>query len=288
MSEASQAGLAPAQTPLDLLRRRLPAQLGRLLNRAIYEAAFLVPTVARSGFFNSGYLPLLPGFLPVEALPLQEASANLYHYVLHTHPGEGGPPPRRVLDIGCGSGGGLIYAAALWPEAMITGVDCSFAGIAAARRRVRGVPNIRLLRCGGHALPLPDQSFDLAAGVGSLTNIGAAPFLAEAARVLRPGGILSISAGTGWSVRDYQAMLATQGRNLGLRLISLTDITAATLTAIDSAQDQNEKLIASLPRALRRQAREWATLPGSARHARYGSGARRDLAAVFRRDPGPA
>jgi ubiquinone/menaquinone biosynthesis C-methylase UbiE len=193
-----------------------------------------------------------------------------------------------VLDIGCGSGGGLIYAAELWPEAETTGVDSSLAGIAAARRRVRRVPNIRLLRCGGHALPLPDQFFDRAAGVGSLTNIGAAPFLAEAARVLRPGGTLSISAGPGWSVRDYRAMLATQGRHLGLRLDSLTDITAATLAAIRAAQERNERLVASLPRALRRQAREWATLPGSARHARYRSGARRDLAAVFRRGVAPS
>jgi hypothetical protein len=40
--------------------------------------------------------------------------------------------------------------------------------------------------------------------------------------------------------------------------------------------------VARLPRFLHPQAREWTALPGSARHARYASGARRDYAAVFR------
>lgn len=281
MSEADQKRPSLSLTRLDKLRRKLPAQLGQILNRTIYEGAFLLPSVAKTGFFNSGYLPLLPDFHPLPALAGQEAQANLYHYVLRHHPGAALAQPRQILDIGCGSGGGLLYAAALWPEAEITGIDSSFAGIATARRRLAAQPRIRLLRGSGHALPMPGPAFDLVVGIGSLTNIGAVPFLREAARVLRPGGTLSISAGTGWSVQDYRAMLASHGAAFGLRLVSLADITTGTLAAIEAAHEANEALVAKLPRPLRRHAREWAALRGSARHDRYRSGARRDLAAVF-------
>ncbi|PZW51033.1 methyltransferase family protein [Humitalea rosea] len=270
-------------TALDRLRRLLPAGLRAGLNRATYEIAYRLPAVADTGFFNGGYRPLLPGLLAVPQLAASPSQANLYELVLRHHPGAHQTRPARLLDIGCGAGGGLAYAAAAWPQCRLTGVDASASAIAAARRRLGHRPDITLLRARGEALPLADASFDMVASVGTLTNVGAAAFLAEATRVLVPGGLLSISAGTGWSIEDYRRMLSAAGAKAGLRLLRLTDITQGAMLAIEADAMAHAVLFESLPGFLRGQAREWAAMPGSARHARYGTGARRDVGAVFQR-----
>jgi len=273
----------PRLTALDRLRRLLPVGLRAALNRAVYEAAYRVPLVAKAGFFNGGYHPLLPGLAAAQSLA-NRCQANLYELVLRHHPGPRSPtPPARLLDIGCGAGGGLAYAAAIWPGTRLTGVDAAAGAIAAARRHLAAHPDILLIRARGESLPLPDAAFDMVVSVGALTNVGARTFLAEAARVLAPGGLLSISAGTGWSEADYRRMLGSVAADAGLRLLRLTDITAGTIAAIEADAATHAAAIAALPWFLRGQAREWAALPGSARHARYRSGARRDVAAVFRR-----
>ncbi|TVQ99299.1 MAG: methyltransferase domain-containing protein [Deltaproteobacteria bacterium] len=45
-------------------------------------------------------------------------------------------PPRRVLEVGCGTGINLVRLAHLWPHAEIVGVDLSGAMLARARARL--------------------------------------------------------------------------------------------------------------------------------------------------------
>ncbi|MEJ1157765.1 class I SAM-dependent methyltransferase [Prosthecomicrobium sp. N25] len=274
-------------TPLDRLRRVVPAAVGKWLNRAIYEAAYLVPEVARSGFFNGGYRPLSPNLLPVPGLGATPSQVNLVHFVLVEHPADHrAGPPARLLDIGCGAGGGLRYAAALWPGVPMTGVDASASAIRAARRLLAPVPSVTLLRARGEAMPLPEAGFDFVASIGTLTNVGMQPFMAEAARVLAPGGILSLSVGTRRGPANYTRLLREEGAKAGLTLLRVTDLTPGSLAAMEADADALASLIARLPRVLHGQAREWAALPGSARHARYLAGERHDYAAVFRRTGG--
>jgi SAM-dependent methyltransferase len=273
----------PRLTAIDRLRLLLPRGWRGALNRALYEAAYRIPAVAASGFFNGGYLPLSPGLLSVPGLAATAAQANLYQFVMRDHPAGLVWEPAHVLEIGCGAGGGLLYAGVAWPRSRLTGIDASATAIAAARLRLRQRPEITLIEGRGEALPLADAHFDLVISIGTLTNIGAARFMAEAGRVLLPGGVLSISAGTGWAAADYRAMLAATAAAAGLHLLRFTDITAGALAAIEADAPAHAAMIAGLPWFLRHQAREWAALPGSARHGRYRSGARRDVAAVFRR-----
>ncbi|WP_431285840.1 class I SAM-dependent methyltransferase [Humitalea sp. 24SJ18S-53] len=267
---------------LNLLRAVLPAGGAATLNRAVYEAAYRLPAVADSGFFNGGYRPLLPGLLGVPGLAGAPSQANLYEFVLRTHPGRRVQDPRTILDIGCGAGGGLEYAGAAFPRAGLTGVDASAAAIAAARRRLRAA---RLIQARGEALPLRDGGFDLVVSVGTMTNVGAGPFMAEAARVLAPGGILTLSAGTGCCMDDIRAQITGAAGAAGLRLLRLTDITAQAMSAITADAPHHRAMIATLPFWLRAEAAEWAALPGSARHRRYHAGQRRDVAAVLQRMP---
>ncbi len=269
---------------LGWLRQRLPDRGRAALNRALYEIAYRIPAVADSGFFNGGMLPLSPELMAVPGLRGTPAQANLYHFVMLDHLAGLVWEPARLLEVGCGAGGGLLYARAAWPRSALVGIDASGSAIAAATQRLRDQPGITLMQARGEALPFPAAGFDVLVSIGTLTNVGAAAFLREAARVLMLGGYLSLSAGTGWSALDYQAMLAREGAAAGLRLIRFAEITAGTMAAIEADAEAHAAMIARLPFFLRGQAREWAALPGSVRHARYLAGARRDMAAVFQRE----
>jgi arsenite methyltransferase len=97
-------------------------------------------------------------------------------------------PGERVLDIGSGPG---ILAAELAQETqtVVHGVDVSDSMLAMASRR----EGIECRKGDATALPFPDVAFDVAVSTQVyeyVEDIGAA--LAEAQRVLRPGGRLAV------------------------------------------------------------------------------------------------
>jgi ArsR family transcriptional regulator len=94
-----------------------------------------------------------------------------------------------VLDAGSGDG---TIAQLLAPRARtITCLDRSEKMSSAARERLRGVDHVRFVRADLHAIPAPDDRFDQALLFNVLTHVATpAGALAEAARVLRPGGEL--------------------------------------------------------------------------------------------------
>jgi SAM-dependent methyltransferase len=101
----------------------------------------------------------------------------------------------RVLDLGCGIG--RVAAAVAQEAGSVLGLDISPAMVGAARARHGGVPNLAFEVAGGRDLAgLPDASFDLVLAVDVfpyLVQAGLeATMIAEAARVLRPGGRLAI------------------------------------------------------------------------------------------------
>ena len=100
-------------------------------------------------------------------------------------------PAWTVADLGCGAG---TIAAALAPHVRrVIGVDQSAAMLRTARRRLEGHANVELHRAGLEALPLEGQCCDAALAVLVLAYVAeVAPVLAEAARVLRPGGRLVV------------------------------------------------------------------------------------------------
>ncbi len=97
-----------------------------------------------------------------------------------------------VGDLGCGTG---QVAAALAPfVARVIAVDRSGEMLQAARRRVRDAGNVDVRRGDLEALPIADAELDAATLLLVLNHVpDPAAALAEAARVLRPGGRLIIS-----------------------------------------------------------------------------------------------
>ncbi|HTT70223.1 MAG TPA: metalloregulator ArsR/SmtB family transcription factor [Anaeromyxobacteraceae bacterium] len=102
------------------------------------------------------------------------------------------PRGQVVADLGCGTGD---LAARLSPHALrVVAVDRSPAMLRAARRRVQGLENVELHRADLESLPLDDQSCDAALLVLALCYLPEPErALQEAARVLRPGGILAVA-----------------------------------------------------------------------------------------------
>jgi ubiquinone/menaquinone biosynthesis C-methylase UbiE len=101
--------------------------------------------------------------------------------------------PRRVLDLGTGTGQAAFVVAARFPEAEVVGADLSQEMIAQARSstppEVEG--RIRFELADAAALPYDDGAFDLV----SLANM--IPFFDELARVTAPGGALVFSFSAG-------------------------------------------------------------------------------------------
>jgi SAM-dependent methyltransferase len=100
----------------------------------------------------------------------------------------------RVLDIG--SGPGLLageLAAAVGPTGRVCGVDVSadMLTLAQARDLGTGCAPVEYLTAGADRLPYPDGAFDLAVSTQVMEYVpDVSAALAEAYRVLRPGGRL--------------------------------------------------------------------------------------------------
>ncbi len=96
-----------------------------------------------------------------------------------------------VGDLGCGTG---QIAATIAPSvARVIAVDASMEMLAAARKRLRDVPNVELRRADLEALPIDDSTLDVALTMLVLHHLAdPAAAVREAARVLKPGGRLLV------------------------------------------------------------------------------------------------
>ncbi len=120
--------------------------------------------------------------------------------------------PGRVLDIASGDG---VLAELLAPHAQeYVCIDASARVVAAASERLRRFVHVQVREGDMHALPYADGHFDLVVLMHALTYAARpAVAVAEAARVLRPGGRLLLSS---LARHEHRAAVAAFGHvNLG-------------------------------------------------------------------------
>ncbi|HMH53232.1 MAG TPA: class I SAM-dependent methyltransferase [Candidatus Acidoferrum sp.] len=129
--------------------------------------------------------------------------------VLRAEVGEG--RPRRILDVGCGTGANLCALHALFPASTVVGVDIADPALRHAQRRGCAA----LTRASAAALPFPDARFDvlLFADVLSDAGVDERAALGEAHRVLRRGGVLAANVPAFASLRGaHDAAVETARR----------------------------------------------------------------------------
>lgn len=101
--------------------------------------------------------------------------------------------PRRVVDVGAGTGKLTRAVAATGAEVIAVDPDARMLEQLAARS-----PQIRTLVGSGESLPLPDDSAEAIVYGQAWHWVEPLPAAAEAARVLVPGGVLGLI----WNIRD--------------------------------------------------------------------------------------
>ena len=162
---------------------------------------------------------------------------------------------RDVLDIGCGTGFHLPRFART--ATSVAGVEPHPDLVALSRRRTRALPNVAVHQGTAQALPLPDDSVDVAHARWSyFFGPGCEPGLAELDRVVRRGGVAMVidndstrSTFGGWFRRGYPHLPdpATVERfwsvrgwtrtpvDMGWRFSSRTDLEAVVRIEFDRA-----------------------------------------------------
>ena len=114
---------------------------------------------------------------------------------------DGVPPPRRVLDLGTGTGVVALALAQRYPEADVVGIDLSPGMIDEARQKLPTelAGRVRFDVGDASALASPDGAFDLVV----LSNM--IPFSDELARIIGRGGTLVLSFSRGAETPIYVA-----------------------------------------------------------------------------------
>lgn len=116
--------------------------------------------------------------------------------------------PRRILEIGTGTGSGAAILKARFPNAQITGVDLSPEMVRIATVKV---PGVTFEPADASRLPFGDQSFDLIAQ----NNVPV--YFDELARVTAPGGRILIASTFGPATPYYtpHSLLRDRFQKLG-------------------------------------------------------------------------
>jgi S-adenosylmethionine-diacylgycerolhomoserine-N-methlytransferase len=103
--------------------------------------------------------------------------------------------PRRILEVGCGTGRNLVELARRFPQAQVTGVDLSATMLDLARRKIVSFgPRVQLLHQ-AYSAPLSDPpGYDLVlfSYALSMFNPGYDTAMAAARRDLIPGGRIAV------------------------------------------------------------------------------------------------
>lgn len=164
-------------------------------------------------------------------------------------------PGNAVCDVGCGYGTAALYLAES-RQAQVTGVTLSEVQCAEAERKAArsgsGALKPRFLCCDWLENPFEDASFEVVISIECLSHVSdKADFFAEAKRVLKRGGRLSLTAWTvrettpKWANRWLLAPICHEGRFAGLvssgELESLVTASGLTVERIETIGPQVKK-----------------------------------------------
>ena len=258
---------ASARPPLTSLPNRFFARLGtaspplkRWLWRYWYDLLAGRYQQADWTFMNYGYAPMHSA---ARELPLAKADeVHRYAIQLYEHVVSGvNLKDARVLEIGCGRGGGCSYLARYRQPQSVLGIDISPRAIAFCRR-VHPVAGLAFQQGDAEALPCSSEAFDVVLNVESSHCYGSLPaFVDEVFRVLQPGGYFL------WADLVSEERMAAARRQFaaaGFRCRDETVITPNVLRALDMDSAQRREMIHRLvPRFMAPCVEDFAGVSGT-------------------------
>jgi ubiquinone/menaquinone biosynthesis C-methylase UbiE len=185
------------------------------------------------------------------------ACIQLYHHVATQVELKG----KRVLEVSCGHGGGASFLTRTLQPARYTGLDLNPTGIKFCQRRHQ-VAGLDFLQGDAENLPFPDATFDAVINVEASHCYPDFPrFLAQVARVLKPGGHFCYADFRfDEGLPDWEQALA----GAPLKQVRTRVINAEVLRGMDRNSERSQKLLVRhLPQFMHSLGRDFAGIQGS-------------------------
>jgi ubiquinone/menaquinone biosynthesis C-methylase UbiE len=185
------------------------------------------------------------------------ACIQLYHHVATQVDLQG----RRVLEVSCGHGGGASFLTRTLRPARYTGLDLNPTGIRFCQRRHQ-IAGLDFVQGDAENLPFPDATFDAVINVEASHCYPDFPrFLAQVARVLKPGGHFCYADFRfGEGLADWEQALA----GASLKQIKTRVINAEVLRGMDRNSERSQQLLVRhLPQFMHSLGRDFAGIQGS-------------------------
>lgn len=256
--------------PADNLARRMltrPWVRDFVWRNAYAALARLIPA-ERHIFLNYGYATEGTSSLGVEA-----SGEALYERVA-AFPCEG----RKILEVGCGRGGGATHLARSRAPTEMRGLDFSPASIAVARKN--SVPGLAFDIGDAGALPYESERFDAVLNIESAHCYPDRPaFFREALRVLKPGGFFGFADLCPIQKLDElkEELAACRSEGAAWKILETEDLTPGVLRALAATAEEKERFLrdefrgglrSALHPILKPMLKNFAAVPGSPMYGR--------------------
>ena len=169
---------------------------------------------------------------------------------------------KTVLEVSCGHGGGASWITRTMKPAAYTGLDLNPTGVSFCQQR-HGITGLTFTQGDAQRLPFADASLDAVINVEASHCYPDFPgFLAEVARVLRPGGhFLYADFRFAPDIAAWEAAIAAAKT---LHIVQTRVINAEVLRGMELNSRRSQDLIVQrLPGFLHALGRDFAGIPGS-------------------------
>jgi SAM-dependent methyltransferase len=219
-------------------------------------------------FLNYGYETEPPLGIPLA--PEDERNRlciQLYHHVATQVELTG----KHVLEVSCGHGGGASYFTRTLEPASYTAVDLNRAGIRFCEQRHGEIEGLTFFAGDAESLPFAAESVDAVINVeASHCYPNFSRFLAEVARVLRPGGHFLYAD---FRLNEDLPVWLDELGSTPLELVHARDITSDVLRGLDANAPRSLDVVTRcLPRWMESYGRDFAGIPGSFVYSAFKNG----------------
>jgi len=211
---------------------KLNEEYAKHFHKYFYQKFFYPYLTRRLGaddvlFLNYGYEEDPPMGVSLSA---SDEPNRLFIQLYHSTASQADLKGKRVLEVGCGHGGGASYVMRTLKPGSYTGLDLNPGGIAFCRKR-HNLAGLEFVQGEAENLPFPDQSFDAVINIESSHLYAQFPrFLAEVARVLRSGGhFLYADFRSAYGIAAWEAALS----NVSMSVLSQRKINAQVMRGME-------------------------------------------------------